>query len=48
MATTYIFDNHLLQVPSEELLNNEVEDRLSEIRDYTPTMFDKVDEEDEK
>ena len=32
----------------EELLNNEVEDRLSEIRDYTPTMFDKVDEEDEK
>ena len=23
VATTYIFDNHLLQVPSEELLNNE-------------------------
>ena len=32
----------------EELLNIEVEDRLSEIRDYTPTMFDKVDEEDEE
>lgn len=32
----------------EDLLNNEVEERLSEIRDYTPTMFDKVDEEDEQ
>lgn len=32
----------------EELLNNEVEARLLEIRDYTPTMFDKVDEGDEK
>lgn len=30
----------------EELLSMEVEGRLEEIRDYTPTMFDAVDEKE--
>lgn len=30
----------------EDLLSVEVEGRLEEIRDYTPTMFDAVDEKE--